>query len=838
MLDIPQSERQIRRRRFHKDFLASKRPHLLMITNHGIHQWDVIPGLPDTGGQNVFVNQMTHALVRAGFKVTIVNRGGYLHPNTGLLRRGLDYQDELQRILYVEDDKKEFVRKEDMNEQLPKLAENLEQYVIQEDTQVDLIISHYWDGAKLGLLLNQRLPYNQKHIWIPHSLGALKKRNVDRSTWESLRIDERIEEEKGIVKTVDDIAATSSVIRDSLKNDYEYDTDLFLPPCVNPRRFHPADLSHDSEIWCFFSEHSRLKPEEIKKRRIITEISRTDDTKKKDILIRAFARMHEKAEDSLLVVSIDDNKRELAQKLRGLISELKVEDDVIVVGSVWDVLPKIYAASSVYCTPSVMEGFGMSVEEAAATGVPAVASDLVPFAVEHLLGREAEEVPVDGGEKVRRGDGVIVVPANSVEGFAGALEILLSDDSLRREMGRKAYNITIPHFTWENLSTQFLKSIGIELKPVELQIRFSFSRDKLKGILRNENIERLDRDGIIKLAKEEPDIGDYRPEKRYQVDPRNGDRILYSLARARRPHESGNVEEAPQEDPNRAPSIISKGKTTGAVDVADLSQGFTFINFNLFPVVCPDGKESRKQKGSKTGGGPEGKEVSGCHFLQWTSSYQDRDWHNMPVSDCKIVMRRLGKLEKVLLSGDNGGREDRYVSIIKNHGRLVGGSIAHGHQQIVYANVMPRRNDDLVKFREKEGKFFSAYMQETNPPEFTLRDYGPAVLAVPYFMRRPYDMMLLVKDTEKSHIFELNDQELEAVAQGWHDASRAMHRILLMLGREVAFNVTTANGPGAGLFFEFLPYSQECGGYEQIGLYICQASPGMCTRDIKEILEE
>ena len=29
------------------------RRHVLMITNHGVHEWKVVPGLPDTGGQNV-----------------------------------------------------------------------------------------------------------------------------------------------------------------------------------------------------------------------------------------------------------------------------------------------------------------------------------------------------------------------------------------------------------------------------------------------------------------------------------------------------------------------------------------------------------------------------------------------------------------------------------------------------------------------------------------------------------------------------------------------------------------------------------------------------------------
>lgn len=57
--------------------------HILMITNHGMHQWQVVPGLPDTGGQNVFVNEFSQALANLGFEITIVNRGGYPDPVWG-----------------------------------------------------------------------------------------------------------------------------------------------------------------------------------------------------------------------------------------------------------------------------------------------------------------------------------------------------------------------------------------------------------------------------------------------------------------------------------------------------------------------------------------------------------------------------------------------------------------------------------------------------------------------------------------------------------------------------------------------------------------------------------
>ncbi|MEA3342092.1 MAG: glycosyltransferase, partial [Chloroflexota bacterium] len=183
----------------HRTFLASRRKHVLMITNHGVHQWRVIPGLPDTGGQNVFVNQFTEELARLGFCVTIANRGGYPHPTTGEQRKGLCYKDEHQRILYLEDGWSEFVRKEDMDARIPSLAESLAGFLDGEGMKVNLILSHYWDGAEIGMLYNRTLPQRVKHIWIPHSLGDIKKRNVSPERWAELRIAERIAIEQSLI---------------------------------------------------------------------------------------------------------------------------------------------------------------------------------------------------------------------------------------------------------------------------------------------------------------------------------------------------------------------------------------------------------------------------------------------------------------------------------------------------------------------------------------------------------------------------------------------------------------------------------------------------------------
>jgi galactose-1-phosphate uridylyltransferase len=365
-------------------------------------------------------------------------------------------------------------------------------------------------------------------------------------------------------------------------------------------------------------------------------------------------------------------------------------------------------------------------------------------------------------------------------------------------------------------------------------------RETLSKLLQAEDIESLSFLELVRLFQEEKELLQFLPDGVYQIDPRNGDRIIYNSSRARRPHDNRPTQSSPTDSGQEC--IICQGRTTGVIDVADLSQGLTFINKNLFPVlyplesVRPDSTMDRRGQVP----GPEGGPTYGFHFLQWTSSYHDRDWHNMPRSDRVVVMKRLAALEKRLLNdlpAADSGRHG-FVLIMKNHGRLVGGSLSHGHQQIALSNVMPRRVQDNWRFETERGEPFSAYLLRGNPSELTVEDYGPAILLVPYFMRRPYDMMLLLKDASKRHLHQLTEAEIGAVAEGWRDAIRAMRQVLAEIGRELAYNVIAHNGPGAGIYFEFLPYTQETGGFEHLGLYVCQQSPKTAALRIRELLGE
>lgn len=364
------------------------------------------------------------------------------------------------------------------------------------------------------------------------------------------------------------------------------------------------------------------------------------------------------------------------------------------------------------------------------------------------------------------------------------------------------------------------------------------TKQALKRILQASDVTTLSATDLVRLFQEEEPLAAFLPDGVLQLDPRTGDRILYNSSRAQRPHD--NHLPAFHEPLEARSCTVCEGRTTGVIDVAPLSDGFTFINKNLYPCLFP---ETTHRPTAVTEA--RLRSAFGFHFLQWTSNHHERDWHNMPLEDLLIVLKRLAALEHHLLQLSSQWLPERptdgyagYVSIIKNYGRLVGGSLAHGHQQIVFSSVRPARVLDHIRFQQTREETFSRFLLRVNPRALILRDYGPAVLVVPYFMRRPYDMLLLLKNTTKRYIYDLCSAELTAVALGWHEAIAAIHRIMPTIGRELAYNVVCHNGPGAGLYFEFLPYTQETGGLEHLGLYVCQNNPARVAAHLRQEIRQ
>lgn len=353
-------------------------------------------------------------------------------------------------------------------------------------------------------------------------------------------------------------------------------------------------------------------------------------------------------------------------------------------------------------------------------------------------------------------------------------------------------------------------------------MRQHLSRSELESILQANDITQISAPELVALFRDEIKP-DHLPQNLVRTDPRTGDRVVYSTARSVRPHDYPGEEML---EHSVAPDcIICQGKTTGVVDVAELSEGFTFINKNLYPAFYP----------FETAG------AAGLHLLQWTSSFHDTDWHNLSLADASVVMSRLAALEGSLLTVPLSNQADPsscFVSIFKNHGSAVGSSLSHGHQQVMLTNVEPSRVRDNREFQRVHSETFCEYMLRETPEELIVRDYGSAVLLVPDFMRRPYVMLLLVKDARKSYLHELSPGEIEAVAHAWHDAIRSYHNLMPRIDKEIAYNILTHNGSGAGLYFEFLPYTQTLGGLERMGLYICTELPEIAAKRLRGVIRD
>ena len=106
----------------------------------------------------------------------------------------------------------------------------------------------------------------------------------------------------------------------------------------------------------------------------------------------------------------------------------------------------------------------------------------------------------------------------------------------------------------------------------------------IESILQSESIDNLDIKDVFNLFLNESSISNYKPESFFQIDPRNGELIVYNSSRASRPNVGGESEEI-QEKQESCP--ICQGKTTGIMDIMRLEEGFTFINKNMFPIFFP-----------------------------------------------------------------------------------------------------------------------------------------------------------------------------------------------------------------------------------------------------------
>jgi glycosyltransferase involved in cell wall biosynthesis len=152
-------------------------------------------------------------------------------------------------------------------------------------------------------------------------------------------------------------------------------------------------------------------------------------------LLRAYALLlpqHPGLE--LLVVS----KPRAGGKTEKLVRHLGIAEKVrFVNGITTEQMVQYYAEAAIAVVPSVYEGFGLPAGEAMACGVPVVSTD----------GGALPEVVGDAGA---------LVPARDVDALAAAIDALLRDPPRREELGAKGRQRILEQFCWDVCAAQMV----------------------------------------------------------------------------------------------------------------------------------------------------------------------------------------------------------------------------------------------------------------------------------------------------------------------------------------------------------------------------------------------
>ncbi len=153
-------------------------------------------------------------------------------------------------------------------------------------------------------------------------------------------------------------------------------------------------------------------------------------------LLRAFALLPEQLRDSHQLV-IAGKFDTAYPTLRKLSQELRLDDRVVFTGHVTeDELRALYAGAKVFVLPSLNEGYGLPVLEAMAYGVPVIVSN----------SSSLPEVAGDAG---------ILVDPHDDHSISTALQRLLQDNELRKNLGergrKRAHSFSAKEFALKHL---------------------------------------------------------------------------------------------------------------------------------------------------------------------------------------------------------------------------------------------------------------------------------------------------------------------------------------------------------------------------------------------------
>lgn len=162
--------------------------------------------------------------------------------------------------------------------------------------------------------------------------------------------------------------------------------------------------------------------------RVLLFVSTLEPRKNLPFLLRVFEQILQQRSDIRLVLAGRFGWG--AEEVKSLISDLNLNDDVILTGSVDDkTLSWLYKRADLFVFPSISEGFGLPIVEAMSAGLPVISSNA-------------------GALPEAAGDAAILLPPNELDAWVSNIRSLFDDPETRNSMIERGYK-QATRFSWD-----------------------------------------------------------------------------------------------------------------------------------------------------------------------------------------------------------------------------------------------------------------------------------------------------------------------------------------------------------------------------------------------------
>ena len=464
--------------------LSSEKRYLVLISIHGlIRGHDLELGRDaDTGGQTKYVADLARSLAEYEdvAQVDLVTRLVDDPAVSADYNNPIEVLSDKARIVRIKAGPDEYLPKEQLWDHLDSFMDNLVNWLNEQPRMPDLVHSHYADAGYVGVRLSNLLSVPLVHTG--HSLGRDKRKRLlakglSREEIENTyNIARRIDAEEEILANADlVITSTHNEIEEQygLYNYYDPNRMSVIPPGTNLEQFHPPipgeDIPFRQNLDHFLKEPD--KP-------LILALSRPDERKNILTLIEAYGEsqaLQQKA--NLLIVAgnrddindLDSGARAVFKNILLLIDNYDLYGRIAIPKShEADEVPEIYRLAAiskgVFINPALTEPFGLTILEAAASGLPIVATE--------------NGGPVDIISNC--GCGTLVDPLDKEE-ISQALLKYLDDESSWLCISNNGIQGVREHYSWQAHAEKYLERISklearyetlAENKPITKTMRY------------------------------------------------------------------------------------------------------------------------------------------------------------------------------------------------------------------------------------------------------------------------------------------------------------------------------------------------------------------------------